>query len=44
MFNTIADTGRGIRTDAPGADGAVPTFESENEAHARLATLYPVMV
>ncbi len=44
MFKIEIEDDRGIWSDVRGADGAVLTFENEDEARARLAELYPVMV
>jgi len=35
---------KGIWSDVRDADGAVLTFETEEDARAKLAALYPVMV
>jgi TetR/AcrR family transcriptional repressor of mexJK operon len=44
MFRIEIEDGRGIWTDVRGADGAILTFAREDEARAKLAELYPVMV
>ena len=44
MFKIEVEDGRGIWTDVRGGDGAVLTFEREDEARAKLAELFPVMV
>lgn len=38
------EDGKGIWSDVRDSDGAVLTFETEEQARARLAELYPVMV
>jgi len=44
MFKIEVEDGRGLWSDVRGADGAILTFEKEDDARARLAELYPVMV
>ena len=44
MFKIEVEDGRGIWTDVRGADGAILTFEREDEARAKLAELFPVLV
>jgi hypothetical protein len=44
MFKIEVEDGHGIWTDVRGADGALLTFEKEDEARAKLALLYPVLV
>jgi hypothetical protein len=44
VFKIEVEDGRGIWTDVRGADGAILTFEREDEARAKLAELFPVMV
>ncbi len=44
MFKIETEDATGIWTDVRNADGAILTFETEEEARARLAELYPVMV
>jgi len=44
VFKIEVEDGRGIWTDVRGADGKILTFEGEDEARARLAELYPVLV
>ena len=43
-FKIEFESGNGIWSDVRGADGAVLTFDSESEARARLAELYPIEV
>jgi hypothetical protein len=44
MFKIEVEDGRGIWTDVRGSDGSILTFEHEDEARAKLAELYPVLV
>jgi hypothetical protein len=44
MFKIEVEDGRGIWADVRGADGAILTFAREDEARAKLAELYPVLV
>jgi len=44
MFKIEIEDDRGLWSDVRGADGAILTFAREDEARARLAELYPVMV
>jgi hypothetical protein len=44
MFKIEVEDGRGLWSDVRGADGAILTFENEDDARARLAELYPVLV
>jgi len=44
MFKIEVEDGHGIWKDVHGADGALLTFEQEDEARAKLAELYPVLV
>ena len=44
MFKIEVEDDRGIWTDVCGADGAILTFEREDEARAKLAELFPVLV
>lgn len=44
MFKIETEDATGIWTDVRNVDGAILTFETEEEARARLAELYPVMV
>ena len=44
MFKIEVEDGRGIWTDVRGADGTILTFEHEDEARAKLAELFPVLV
>jgi hypothetical protein len=43
-FKIEVEAKNGIWTDVRGADGAVFVFDSEAEAHAKLAELYPTEV
>ena len=43
-FKIEFETGNGIWNDVRGADGALLIFDSEAEARAKLAELYPVEV
>jgi len=43
-FKIEFEIGNGIWRDVRGADGAVLTFDSEVEARAKLAELYPIEV
>lgn len=43
-FKIEVEAGNGIWSDVRGSDGAVLTFDSETEARARLAELYPIEV
>ena len=44
MFKIEIEDDRGLWSDVRGADGAILTFESDADARAKLAELYPVMV
>ena len=44
MFKIEVEDGHGIWTDVRGADGSILTFEREDEARAKLAELFPVLV
>jgi hypothetical protein len=44
VFKIEVEDGRGLWTDVRGADGAILTFANENDARAKLAELYPVLV
>ena len=44
VFKIEVEDGRGIWTDVRGADGKILTFEGEDEARAKLAELYPILV
>jgi hypothetical protein len=44
MFKLEIEDGHGIWSDVRGADGSILTFETEDDARARLVELYPVMV
>ena len=41
-YKIETEAANGIWSDVRGADGAVLTFDSEDQARARLAELYPV--
>jgi hypothetical protein len=43
-FKIEVEGGNGIWSDVRGADGAMLTFDSETEARAKLAELYPIEV
>jgi len=43
-FKIEFEAGNGIWNDVRGADGALLTFDSESEARAKLAELYPIEV
>jgi hypothetical protein len=43
-FKIEVDAGNGIWRDVRAADGTVLTFDSEGEARAKLAELYPIEV
>jgi len=43
-FKIEIEAGNGIWSDVRGADGAVLTFDSEPDARAKLAELYPIEV
>ena len=44
MFKIEVEDDRGIWSDVRGADGTILTFENEDEARAKLAELYFVLV
>jgi hypothetical protein len=44
MFKMEVEDDNGIWSDVRGASGTVLTFESENDARAKLAELYPITV
>lgn len=44
MFKIEVEDGHGLWSDVRGADGAILTFEREDDARAKLAALYPVIV
>ena len=44
MFKIEVEDNRGVWSDVRGRDGAVLTFENEDDARAKLRELYPVMV
>ncbi len=44
MFKIETEDTHGIWTDVRGADGAILTFETEDEAQSKLAELFPVLV
>jgi len=44
LFKIEVEDGRGVWSDVRGSDGAILTFESEDDARAKLAELFPVLV
>ena len=44
MFKIETEDGRGLWADVRGGDGAILTFEREEDARAKLAELFPVLV
>ena len=44
VFKIEVEDGHGIWTDVRGPDGSILTFEREDEARAKLAELFPVLV
>ena len=44
LFKIEVEDGRGVWSDVRGPDGAILTFESEDDARAKLAELFPVLV
>lgn len=44
MFKIEVEDDRGTWTDVRGGDGAILTFEREDDARAKLAELFPVLV
>ena len=44
LFKIEVEDGRGLWSDVRGADGAILTFENEDDARAKLAELFPVIV
>ena len=44
MFKIEVEDNRGVWSDVRGHDGAVLTFENEDDARAKLQELYPVLV
>ena len=44
MFKIEVEDENGVWSDVRGADGAILTFKNENDARAKLAELYPIMV
>lgn len=44
MFKIEVEDNRGVWSDVRGRDGAVLTFENEDDARAKLRELYPVLV
>jgi hypothetical protein len=44
MFKIEVEDGHGLWSDVRGPDGAVMTFEREEDARAKLAELFPVIV
>jgi len=44
MFKIEVEDGQGLWSDVCGADGAILTFENEDDARAKVAELYPILV
>jgi hypothetical protein len=44
MFKIEVEDGHGLWSDVRGTDGAILTFEKEDDARAKLAELFPVIV
>ena len=44
MFKIEVEDGNGIWSDVSSPDGTLLTFEKEDDARAKLAELYPIMV
>ena len=44
MFKIEIEDGQGLWSDVRGADGALLTFDKEDDARAKLMELYPVVV
>jgi len=44
VFKIEVEDNRGVWSDVRGRDGAVLTFENEDDARAKLRELYPVLV
>ena len=44
MFKIEIEDDRGLWSDVRGGDGAILTFEREEDARAKLAELFPVIV
>jgi hypothetical protein len=44
MFKIEVEDDRGVWSDVRGRDGAMLTFENEDDARAKLRELYPVLV
>lgn len=44
MFRSETEDGHGVRSDVRSTSGDILTFEKEDEARAKLAELYPVIV
>jgi len=44
LFKIELEDGHGLWSDVRGPDGAVMTFEREEDARAKLAELFPVIV
>jgi hypothetical protein len=44
MFKIEVEDDKGIWTDVRGDDGTIMTFEREDDARAKLAELFPVLV
>jgi hypothetical protein len=43
-FKIEVEDGRGLWSDVRGPDGAILLFDKEEDARAKLATLFPVLV
>lgn len=44
MFKIETEDGHGLWSDVRGANGEIMTFDSEDDARAKLAELFPVLV
>jgi hypothetical protein len=44
MFKIEVEDGHGLWSDVRGPSGSILTFESEDDARAKLAELFPVLV
>ena len=44
MYKIEVEDDKGIWSDVRNDDGTIATFEREDDAHARLAALFPVLV
>jgi hypothetical protein len=43
-FKIEVEDGKGLWSDVRGGDGSLLTFDNEDDARAKLAALYPVLV